>query len=454
MKEIIKGNITQKRIKLTLYQDAFYFSESRYPALISAIGTGKTFILLLKIMNFCRMYANSLALVVRKEYTDLKDSTCRDFERYFNCVIPNSKDYILSNKSRIMFRHGAELNVLKNINLSIFGIEQAEEFETDETFDFLRDRLRRDNSPLRQGCVIANANGHNWLWKRWINNNPDPSRYFLQQANTFDNAHNLPADFIEDLKTMKEEAPNHYKRFVENSHEEVDEGDVLYPYQLIKKSTELQFKDLHQGINLMGVDVSRFGNDRSCFIIIRKCVEGWKQIYLKTYTHLDTMSLTGRLVDLVRTYSPKHVYIDDIGVGGGVYDRAVEVLDKHKVSVLPYRANEKPVNDMYVYKKDEDFFRVFDLLKNEELQLMKNEEQEEDLQLIRYDFKSNGKKHVLGKDVLRKQGIRSPDIADTLSMCCALIPLVPIYDRTKNVFVDGYKTVTPATERIIIRGGY
>jgi len=37
-----------------------------------------------------------------------------------------------------MFRHASELAVLKNINLSIFGIEQAEEFETDEQFQLQR----------------------------------------------------------------------------------------------------------------------------------------------------------------------------------------------------------------------------------------------------------------------------------------------------------------------------
>ena len=183
----------EKEIKLVPFQDKFLFSQSRFPALCAGIGTGKTYMLLLKIWKFCEDYPNTLALIARKEYTDLRDSTLKDFERYFEVSIDSNKEYAFKNGSKIMFRHAAELNVLKNINLSIAGIEQAEEFENDEQFNFIRDRLRRDNAPLQQLCIVANANGHNWIWRRWINN--PQSGYEISVASTFDNALNLPADF-------------------------------------------------------------------------------------------------------------------------------------------------------------------------------------------------------------------------------------------------------------------
>ena len=61
-----------------------------------------------------------------------------------------------------------------------------------------------------------------WVWKLWVNN--PPSKEFFAETNitTFDNSDNLPPGYIEDLKNMEKEAPNHYKRYVLNSFDEED----------------------------------------------------------------------------------------------------------------------------------------------------------------------------------------------------------------------------------------
>ena len=122
------------------FQSKFVYSTKRYPALVAGIGTGKTYMLLLKIWSFCQENSNSLSLIVRKEFTDLRDSTIKDFERYFEVKISSDKNCKFPNGSVIMFRHASEIAVLKNINLSIFGLEQAEEFEDDSTFTIILDR--------------------------------------------------------------------------------------------------------------------------------------------------------------------------------------------------------------------------------------------------------------------------------------------------------------------------
>ena len=150
-------------IRLNKYQEEFLFCKRRYPCIIAAVGTGKTFVGLLKMWKFCEKYPNSLFMLVRKEYTDLRDSTLKDMRNYFGVDFDSNKEYHFPNGSVIMARHGAELAVLKNVNLSGFLIEQAEEFDDDEVFTYLRDRLRRQTSPYRQGLLIANARAHNWL---------------------------------------------------------------------------------------------------------------------------------------------------------------------------------------------------------------------------------------------------------------------------------------------------
>ena len=79
---------------------------------------------------------------------------------------------------------------------------------------------------LRQGMVIANANGHNWVWKMFIKSPQDG--YSCTEANSFDNAANLPADTIADWQAMKKNSPAKYKQYVMNSHDEIDLDACYY----------------------------------------------------------------------------------------------------------------------------------------------------------------------------------------------------------------------------------
>jgi hypothetical protein len=151
----------------------------------------------------------------------------RDFERYTGLTIGTDKNVVIVNpdtgaKSTIMFRHGRELDVLQNVNLGWAVIEQAEEFDTDEQFQMLRGRLRREGCPHWLG-IIANTKGHNWVWKLWKSQKRED--YELYEATTFDNPH-LAVDFVKDLEKMKVEAPRKYERFVMNSYEEEIEGTI------------------------------------------------------------------------------------------------------------------------------------------------------------------------------------------------------------------------------------
>jgi hypothetical protein len=368
--------------------------------------------LLLKIWKFCLDYPNSLALIVRKEYTDLHDSTIKDFTRYFNVNVNSEKEFVFENGSVIMFRHAKEIEVLKNINLSIFGIEQAEEFETEEQFTFLRDRLRRTNSPYRQGCIIANAAGHNWIWRMWVNN-PSSDEYEVSTATTFENADNLPQDFIEDLKNMEKDSPNHYKQYVLNSFEELGSDDLLLTGDLVYKSPELKLRDEGTQRMILACDVARFGDDETVFTTIKsRNILQWEQIMQETRRHWDLMQTTGYILELKRQFRFDAVVIDDVGIGGGVTDR----LKEQRFPPIPFIANEKSGNILYSNKRDEGYFLMKDYFMKGYLKILNDVELMEQLLSIKFKYKSNGKKTILSKDEMRKDGLKSPDRADALMM--------------------------------------
>lgn len=397
-------------IRLKPFQDHFLFSEKRFPAMVAAIGTGKTFMLLLKAWKYCETNPDSLWLIVRREYTDLRDSTIKDFQTYFGVTVDSNKEYHFPNGSVIMFRHGDELNVLKNINLSGASIEQAEEFDTEEIFMFLRDRLRRANGPYRQLCIIANAAGHNWVWRLWINN-PSSNDYDVTQANTFDNADNLPDDFIADLRTMEKEAPSHYRRFVLNSHEETDTDDNVFSWESIQYSISQEMTPVGMQRRIMGEDVARYGADEIVYTLLEsRGPVRWEQILIEGLMKKGIDETVGKTLAMQKEFEIDAVAVDDDGVGGGVTD----LIQGNVFEVYPFNAQEASLNPKYANRRTEAMFKVRDWMDKGWLKIMNDQKLHEQLMTIRYTYNSKGQRVLISKEVLKRQGIKSPDRADAL----------------------------------------
>jgi hypothetical protein len=221
-------------------QDQFHGLTAKYRGFCGGWGNGKTsggcaefFIRLIE-------YPGTNSIIARKTRPELRTTTWdmlvngdtqetgwRGIPKEVIEVNNKSDLYIkLKNGSQI---HGLPLDdpkKLENYNLGLFMIDQAEEVEEDVLFK-IHGRLRQHASP-REGLFLFNPNGHNWLWKRFI----DPERppkykklYKCVEASPFDNP-NLPEDYLEQFDGL----PEHwYNRFVLGSHE-VFVGQIFTDY--------------------------------------------------------------------------------------------------------------------------------------------------------------------------------------------------------------------------------
>lgn len=177
-------------------------------------------------------FKDNLGLICRKTESSLRISTVKDFERYTNIRVPQSGEVRLPNtKSIILFRHAGNMQqfieMLQNMNLGWFAIEQAEEMDSADVFDMLRGRIRRENSS-RQGIIIANSKGHNWIWKRWIKEGSMRPEYDVFQMTSFDNRDHIRPDVLRDWERLKLDSPKKYNRYVMNSHEDYDIEGAYY----------------------------------------------------------------------------------------------------------------------------------------------------------------------------------------------------------------------------------
>lgn len=429
-------------IRLNKYQERFLRCKRRFPALIAAVGTGKTFVGLLKMWKFCEKYPDSLFMLVRKEYTDLRDSTLKDMRSYFGVDFDSNKEYRFPNGSVIMARHGAELAVLKNVNLSGFLIEQAEEFDDDEVFTFLRDRLRRQTSPYRQGLLIANARGHNWLWKLWINNADEVEEinketgeytysrgeYYCSTANTFANAHNLPDDFVNDLKAMQVDAPHHYAQYVANSFEELEEDDYVFNFSELLEAQRLEIVPREgYGSRIMGFDIARFGNDKCAAIGIEQTgIHYWKMFHQEQWEKKDLDYTTGRILSLSATHNNDYNIIDEDGLGGGPLDfiqRGRKRDDFEGFRNIKYSFG---ANRFFANPRTAAAFKLKEMVSKGFIQIP-DEEVIQELMTLRYKFENDGRRRLISKDEMRKEGVKSPNLADALLMAVSLIDDVKAY---------------------------
>lgn len=174
----------------------------------------------------------------------------------------------------------------------------------------------------------------------------------------------------------------------------------------------------------LGVDVARFGDDRTVFIlrvgnVIEKCEIRSKQ---------DTMTTAGQAKLFREQWGADKIYVDANGLGAGVADRLIEMGEPVVAVMVSESAPERTQWDLV----DGQAFKLRDYLWLEVAQWVRTEEPSfgalpreiaEDLagELTspRYRIDSSGRIVVEGKADMKKRGLRSPDIADSLGLTFA-----------------------------------
>ena len=162
----------------------------------------------------------------------------------------------------------------------------------------------------------------------------------------------------------------------------------------------------------MGVDVARFGDDRTCIVI--RHME--KVIRKEVYYGLDTMQITGHVLRVMKDEMvlSENINIDVIGIGAGVVDRMKEQgFDVNEVNVAT-RATD---HENYINLRAELYAdKVRSWIKKADLP---NDDDFYELANIRYEFTSTGKFQIESKEQMKKRDLDSPDVADALMLTFA-----------------------------------
>ncbi len=182
-------------------------------------------------------------------------------------------------------------------------------------------------------------------------------------------------------------------------------------------------RDVYGAPRVLGVDVARFGDDRSV-IFKREGLAAYEPII---FQDIDNMTLASRIVEVIREFKPNAVFID-AGRGEGVIDRLRQLGYK----VIEVNFGSKATDDKsYINKRTEMWDKTRQWLKAgggiPNISELKTE-----LSTPEYTYDAKDRKKLESKDKIKERVGSSPDIADALALTFAehvTITASPIKER-------------------------
>lgn len=204
----------------------------------------------------------------------------------------------------------------------------------------------------------------------------------------------------------------------------------VFDHDKILESMGLKFESRNWEPYEIGVDVARYGGDKTVFAfkkgpVIEK---------LECFEQISTMETAGRTVQFINQYHPIAVRIDTVGVGGGVYDRLKEMGYTEIVSM---NGGEAPSDTkQFLNLRAEAHWNLRSLIEQKAIKLPDDPEGILLGQMVSLTYKVNsrGKIQIESKEELRARGVESPDRLDAIILAC----MTNVRSRSKFRFGNAF----------------
>lgn len=396
-------------------------SRAKYLLYGGAMGSGKSYFLCAEAIRNAMQFAGNRLVIARKELSVARRTIVISF---FSICPPQIISSYNKSSLEVTFKNGSVLtfieansnkdpllNKLKGLEIGWFGIDEANEVSF-EAYQILKTRLRwilpNGQKPRYEGRLTSNPE-QCWLIPSFIQSS-SPDEVYVP-ALTTDN-YDEESEYYKGLIEAFKDSPLMMKKYLEGDWSLVDTINQLIPSQAIADSCRFK-ENCFESVSL-GVDPSRYGDDRTAFVLLKN---GNIEL-VETYQQTSTTQIVTRVIDLIREYNiPLHcVGIDAVGVGSGTIDllkskgyEIKELIGGAVPEELAYEDNFHPFNlrsQMYFTLRQEMMKGQLGNVTDQTLKL--------ELGAIQYEISAERTVKVVGKDIIKKVLGKSPDIADAL----------------------------------------
>lgn len=175
------------------------------------------------------------------------------------------------------------------------------------------------------------------------------------------------------------------------------------------------------GIKRLGCDVA--GGGRNYSVMVVRGFNLAKKIYKKNES--DTMRFAGSVIQTASELQvqDRNIFVDKVGIGRGAFDK----LKSMKDWIIGVNGGDSPVSDRFFNLRAEMYWRAREwILHGGKLLPDKDWYQ---LANVRYKVNTSGKLQIMSKEEMLRNGIDSPDVADSLAMTFARSEETPAMEQ-------------------------
>lgn len=393
---------------------------AKYLLFGGAMGGGKSWFLCAEAIKNAMMFEGNRLAIIRKELSVLR----RTILITFFSICPTEIIRSFNQSSLVVtFVNGSVLNFLeanvskdpllnklKGLEIGWAGIDEANEVSLD-AYQILKTRLRwilpNGKKPRYEIRLTSNPE-QSWLIPTFIQS-ANKNEVYIQSL-TVDN-YDEDSEYYQSLKDAFKDSPQMMSKYLLGDWSMTDTINQLIPSLALAKCEEMT--STGYGLS-MGIDPSRYGNDRTVFVILN----GGNIEHIETYAETSINQIVTRAVELMQNFGihMHNVGVDGVGLGTGVIDNLQslgydikELIGGAKPEEMPFDDAFQPFNlrsQMYYELRKDIIAGFLGNIKNQSLKL--------ELASIQYEISAERTVRIMGKDVIKKMLGRSPDIADAL----------------------------------------
>lgn len=187
---------------------------------------------------------------------------------------------------------------------------------------------------------------------------------------------------------------------------------------------------------ILGLDIARFGDDRTAIA----CRQGRVCHWIETYQNLATTEVEGLIHQLIRDLPRVDGVMIDIGaMGAGVYDHLRDRYD----FIYGINFGSKSSIPECFNKRADMWYQMRDWLYNGPVSLPNEQSLKTDLSGLKYEIDQEGRYRLEKKESAKKRGVKSPDVGDALALTFAVpVAIASDYEPDYNMYDSGRNVTT------------
>ena len=390
----------------------FWATPSRLKVLYGGRASGKSYSAATHVMLASReVKLNILCLrqlqnsIRQSVYTLIKDLIYQaGYQKEFQFTIAEIRHLRTGSVFKFMgiSRNVDEIKSTENIDICY--IEEAHALTKDQ-WDIINPTIRKEHSEI---IVLFNPQHRNdFVFQQFVEK--EMANSIVRKINYDENPHTS-----ETIKSViEEEKLRDYDEYMHIYEGVPREGDdrALFAYSDIESAMDGDFMGVDDtGVETLGVDVARYGSDKS----VTSKRRGFKIYGIKEYKGYSTTELATVVDNIYRERKYDGVAVDTIGVGAGVFDKLKQMGVRGLIEGNASMKAEEP--NVYQNKRAEMYFGLREFVAQGG-KLPNDKELKEELLALTYFYNTtSGKIQIVSKDDIKEIIGRSPDKSDSVAL--------------------------------------